>query len=81
MSNYYYVPFSLSLNSLAVSSCSTKLYAGYSNQQVVTWIKPDVGDEENGDYVVVPAPNTLLHSSPQLAEKTAQSTTSVLRYF
>ncbi|XP_019849297.1 PREDICTED: lysosomal-trafficking regulator-like [Amphimedon queenslandica] len=66
--------------SLAVSSCSTKLYAGYSNQQVVTWVKPETGDEETGDYVLVPPPNTL-HHSPQLSDKAAQSTTSVLKYF
>ena len=72
---------SLSLyHSLAVSSCSTKLYAGYSNMQVVTWIKPETDpDETNGDYVVVPS---FLAPPPTSAvEKTAQSTSSILKYF
>lgn len=65
--------------SLAVSSCSTKLYAGYSNMNVVTWIKPESDLDENGEYVVVPSlvPNAL----PSTLERNAQSTASLLKYF
>lgn len=64
--------------SLAVSSCSTKLYAGYSNMQVTTWVKPETDPDDNSDYVVVPS---FLTPPPPAANPAAQSTNTILKYF
>ena len=76
------INFVSSLYSLAVSSCSTKLYAGYSNGNIVTWVKPLSDADDNGEYVVVPS---FVQPAPEPAgtglEQTAQSTASMLRYF
>ena len=74
----------LTLYSLAVSSCSTKLYAGYSDTKIVTWVKPENDMlDDNGDYVVVPSSMTHPLPAPPTTqlEKTVQSTTSLLKYF
>ena len=39
------------LHSIAVSSDSKELYAGYSNQQIVGWVKPKSSSvPEEGEY-------------------------------
>lgn len=67
-----------------MSSCSTKLYAGYSNQQVVTWVKPETTDDENGEYVMVQPPPTLLPPPTQnysSNDRSAQTINNLLKNF
>ena len=47
-----FLPPPSSLHSITISSCSKELYAGYSNQQVVAWVKPKHNanpNQEDGD--------------------------------
>ena len=67
--------------SIAISSCSTKLYAGYSNMQIITWIKPETDPDDNGDYVVVPSFLTPPPTTNLSVVNAAQSTNSILKYF
>lgn len=66
--------------SLAITSCSRELFAGYSNNKVVTWVKPEGDhDQDNGDYVVV---SSYPPSSVMLSERQAvESAASALKYF
>ena len=66
--------------SLAITSCSRELYAGYSNMKVATWVKLQGDpDADNGDYVVVSSFST---AAATIGERiAASSAASALKFF
>jgi len=53
---------SIPVLSITISSCSKELYAGYSNQQVVAWVKPKhITNHEEADFVDLGMETYYLH--------------------